>query len=152
MEVKCGEGSVVVGDGNGYSDECCNNGGWGWGWGGVGGGLVGGGFGGGGVCVWEKMNERKGDMEKVECSVEEGKGGIQKEICDGGGGVSCEVGGVCREVEGVGKEVVKNGFGSEGGVCDVGYKSNCDMGDCGDEMGGGLNGVMEGVWEMEDEE
>ena len=26
------------------------------------------------------------------------------------------------------------------------------MGDCGDEMGGGLNGVMDGVWEMEDEE
>ena len=26
------------------------------------------------------------------------------------------------------------------------------MGDCGEEMGGGLKGVMDGVWEMEEEE
>lgn len=44
MEVKSGEGTVVVADRNRYSDECCNNRGWGSGWGAVGGALVGGGF------------------------------------------------------------------------------------------------------------
>ena len=29
MEVKSGEGTVVVADRNRYSDECCNNRGWG---------------------------------------------------------------------------------------------------------------------------
>lgn len=43
MEVKSGEGTVVVADRNRYSDECCNNRGWGSGWGAVGGALVGGG-------------------------------------------------------------------------------------------------------------
>lgn len=28
MEVKSGEGTVVVADRNRYSDECCNNRGW----------------------------------------------------------------------------------------------------------------------------
>lgn len=42
MEVKSGEGTVVVADRNRYSDECCNNRGWGSGWGAVGGALVGG--------------------------------------------------------------------------------------------------------------
>lgn len=45
MEVKSGEDTVVVADHNRYSDECCNNRGWGSGWGAVGGALVGGGFG-----------------------------------------------------------------------------------------------------------
>lgn len=45
MEVKSGEGTVVVADRNRYNDECCNNRGWGSGWGAVGGALVGGGFG-----------------------------------------------------------------------------------------------------------
>lgn len=45
MEVKSGEGTVVVADRNRYSDECCNNRGWGSGCGAVGGALVGGGFG-----------------------------------------------------------------------------------------------------------
>lgn len=40
MEVKSGEGTVVVADHNRYSDECCNNRGWGSGWGAVGGALV----------------------------------------------------------------------------------------------------------------
>lgn len=44
MEVKSGEGTAVVADRNRYSDECCNNRGWGSGWGAVGGALVGGGF------------------------------------------------------------------------------------------------------------
>lgn len=29
MEVKSGEGTVVVADRNRYNDECCNNRGWG---------------------------------------------------------------------------------------------------------------------------
>lgn len=37
MEIKSGEGTVVVADRNRYSDECCNNRGWGSGWGAVGG-------------------------------------------------------------------------------------------------------------------
>lgn len=46
MELKSGEGTVVVAD----RDRCCNDGcnrnsGWGSGWGAVGGALVGGGFG-----------------------------------------------------------------------------------------------------------
>lgn len=45
MEVKSGEGTLVVADRNRYNDECCNNRGWGSGWGAVGGALVGGGFG-----------------------------------------------------------------------------------------------------------
>lgn len=32
MEVKSGEGTVVVADRNRYSDECCNNRGWGSSW------------------------------------------------------------------------------------------------------------------------
>ena len=36
MEVKSGEGTVVVADRNRYNDECCNNHGWGSGWGAVG--------------------------------------------------------------------------------------------------------------------
>lgn len=44
MEVKSGEGTVVVADRNRYSDECCNNRGWGSGWGAVGGALIGGGI------------------------------------------------------------------------------------------------------------
>lgn len=39
MEVKSGEGTVVVADRNRYSDGCCNNHGWGSGWGAVGGAL-----------------------------------------------------------------------------------------------------------------
>lgn len=41
MEVKSDEGTVVVADRNRYSDECCNNRGWGSGWSAVGGALVG---------------------------------------------------------------------------------------------------------------
>ena len=36
MEVKSGEGTVVVADRNRYSDECCNNRGWDSGWGAAG--------------------------------------------------------------------------------------------------------------------
>lgn len=52
MELKSGEGTVVVAD----RDRCCNdscnrNSGWGSGWGAVGGALVGGGFGAAAVSV-----------------------------------------------------------------------------------------------------
>ena len=59
MEVKSGEGTVVVADRNRYSDECCNNRGWGSGWGAVGGALVGGGFGAAAVSVWDKSMTQK---------------------------------------------------------------------------------------------
>lgn len=64
MEVKSGEGTVVVADRNRYSDGCCNNHGWGSGWGAVGGALVGGGFGAAAVSVWDKIN----DLGLLQCS------------------------------------------------------------------------------------
>lgn len=73
MEVKSGEGTVVVADRNRYSDECCNNRGWGSGWGAVGGALVGGGFGAAAVSVWDKINDTKADIQKVESTVQEAK-------------------------------------------------------------------------------
>jgi hypothetical protein len=80
MEVKSGEGTVVVADRNRYSDECCNNRGWGSGWGAVGGALVGGGFGAAAVSVWDKINDTKADIQKVESTVQEAKAGIYQEI------------------------------------------------------------------------
>lgn len=82
MEVKSGEGTVVVADHNRYSDECCNNRGWGSGWGAVGGALVGGGFGAAAVSVWDKINDTKADIQKVESTVQEAKAGIYKDISD----------------------------------------------------------------------
>lgn len=70
MEVKSGEGTVVVADRNRYNDECCNNHGWGSGWGAVGGALVGGGFGAAAVSVWDKINDTKADIQKVESTVQ----------------------------------------------------------------------------------
>lgn len=59
MELKSGEGTVVVAD----RDRCCNDGcccnrnsGWGSGWGAVGGALVGGGF---GAAATSRMANRK---------------------------------------------------------------------------------------------
>ena len=75
MEVKSGEGTVVVADRNRYSDECCNNRGWSSGWGAVGGALVGGGFGAAAVSVWDKINDTKADIQKVESTVQEAKAG-----------------------------------------------------------------------------
>ena len=108
MEVKSGEGTVVVADRNRYSDECCNNRGWGSGWGAVGGALVGGGFGAAAVSVWDKINDTKADIQKVESTVQEAKAGIYKDISDAARGVTSEVAGVSRQVEGVGKEVLNN--------------------------------------------
>lgn len=64
MEVKSGEGTVVVADRNRYSDECCNNRGWGSGWDAVGGALVGGGFGAAAVSVWDKINDTKAELTR----------------------------------------------------------------------------------------
>lgn len=104
MEVKSGEGTVVVADHNRYSDECCNNRGWGSGWGAVGGALVGGGFGAAAVSVWDKINDTKADIQKVESTVQEAKAGIYKDISDAARGVTSEVAGVSRQVEGVVRE------------------------------------------------
>lgn len=69
MEVKSGEGTVVVADRNRYSDECCNNRGWGSGWGAVGGALVGGGFGAAAVSVWDKsMTQKLISKSGIYCS------------------------------------------------------------------------------------
>lgn len=95
MEVKSGEGPVVVADRNRYSDECCNNRGWGSGWGAVGGALVGGGFGAAAVSVWDKINDTKADIQKVESTVQEAKAGIYKDISDAARGVK----GLVRESE-----------------------------------------------------
>lgn len=96
MEVKSGEGTVVVADRNRYNDECCNNRGWGSGWGAVGGALVGGGFGAAAVSVWDKINDTKADIQKVESTVQEAKAGIYKDISDAARGV---VKGLVRESE-----------------------------------------------------
>lgn len=95
MEVKSGEGTVVVADRNRYSDECCNNRGWGSGWGAVGGALVGGGFGAAAVSVWDKINDTKADIQKVESTVQEAKAGIYKDISD----AAREIKGLVRESE-----------------------------------------------------
>lgn len=59
-----------------------NNRGWGSGWGAVGGALVGGGFGAAAVSVWDKINDTKADIQKVESTVQEAKAGIYKDISD----------------------------------------------------------------------
>lgn len=68
MELKSGEGTVVVADRNRCcNDGCCCNGrnsGWGSGWDAVGGALVGGGFGAAAVSVWDKINDTKADIQK----------------------------------------------------------------------------------------
>lgn len=80
--MKSGEGTVVVADRNRYSDGCCNNHGWSSGWSAVGGALVGGGFGAAAVSVWDKINDTKADIQKVESTVQEAKAGIYKDISD----------------------------------------------------------------------
>ena len=70
----------------------------------VGGALVGGGFGAAAVSVWDKINDTKADIQKVESTVQEAKAGIYKDISDAARGVTSEVAGVSRQVEGVGKK------------------------------------------------
>lgn len=84
VEVKgAGDGVVIAdrgcNDGCGYRDHS----GWGSGWGAVGGALVGGGFGAAAVSVWDKINDTKADIQKVEATVQEVKSdlALQLERC-----------------------------------------------------------------------
>ena len=150
VEVKgAGDGVVIAdrgcNDGCGYRDHS----GWGSGWGAVGGALVGGGFGAAAVSVWDKINDTKADIQKVESTVQEAKAGIYKDISDAARGVTQEIGGVAKDVAGVGKEILNNRFTTERGLCDLGYKTNSDIRDSRDQMGAGFNRVMDRLCHME---
>lgn len=98
VEVKSGGEGVIVAD-RGCNDGCCcnkHNSGWGSGWGAVGGALVGGGFGAAAVSVWDKINDTKADIQKVESTVQEAKAGIYKDISDAARGVTQEISGVAK--------------------------------------------------------
>lgn len=150
VEVKgAGDGVVIAdrgcNDGCGYRDHS----GWGSGWGAVGGALVGGGFGAAAVSVWDKINDTKADIQKVESTVQEAKAGIYKDISDAARGVTQEIGGVAKDVAGVGREILNNRFTTERGLCDLGYKTNSDIRDSRDQMGAGFNRVMDRLCNME---
>ena len=81
VEVKGAGDGVVIAD-RGCNDCYNRNSGWGSGWGAVGGALVGGGFGAAAVSVWDKINDTKADIQKVESTVQEAKAGIYKDISD----------------------------------------------------------------------
>lgn len=101
VEVKSGGEGVIVAD-HGCNDGCCCNGrnsGWGSGWGAVGGALVGGGFGAAAVSVWDKINDTKADIQKVESTVQEAKAGIYKDISDAARGVTQEIARLNRVVD-----------------------------------------------------
>lgn len=83
VEVKgAGDGVVIADRGCNHCNYGRNNSGWGSGWGAVGGALVGGGFGAAAVSVWDKINDTKADIQKVESTVQEAKAGIYKDISD----------------------------------------------------------------------
>lgn len=67
----------------------------------MGGALVGGGFGAAAVSVWDKINDTKADIQKVESTVQEAKAGIYKDISDAARGVTQEIGGVAKDVAAV---------------------------------------------------
>lgn len=153
MDKSGGEG-VIVAD-RGCNEGCCCNGrnsGWGSGWGAVGGALVGGGFGAAAVSVWDKINDTKADIQKVESTVQEAKAGIYKDISDAARGVTQEISGVAKDVAGVGREILNNRFTTERGLCDLGYKTNSDIRDSRDQMGAGFNRVMDRLCQMEHEQ
>lgn len=154
VEVKSGGEGVIVAD-RGCNDGCCcnkHNSGWGSGWGAVGGALVGGGFGAAAVSVWDKINDTKADIQKVESTVQEAKAGIYKDISDAARGVTQEISGVAKDVAGVGREILNNRFTTERGLCDLGYKTNSDIRDSRDQMGAGFNRVMDRLCQMEHEQ
>lgn len=154
VEVKSGGEGVIVAD-RGCNDGCCCNGrnsGWGSCWGAVGGALVGGGFGAAAVSVWDKINDTKTDIQKVESTVQEAKAGIYKDISDAARGVTQEISGVAKDVAGVGREILNNRFTTERGLCDLGYKTNSDIRDSRDQMGAGFNRVMDRLCQMEHEQ
>lgn len=102
MEVKSGEGTVVVADRNRYSDGCCNNHGWGSGWGAVGGALVGGGFGAAAVSVWDKINDTKADIRDSRDQMREEFNRVMDRLCQMEHQQStccCEIKGLVREFE-----------------------------------------------------
>lgn len=154
VEVKSGGEGVIVAD-RGCNDGCCcnkHNSGWGSGWGAVGGALVGGGFGAAAVSVWDKINDTKADIQKVESTVQEAKAGIYKDISDAARGVTQEISGVAKDVAGVGREILNNRFTTERGLCDLGYKTNSDIRDSRDQMGAGFNRVMDRLCQIEHEQ
>lgn len=148
VEVKAAGDGVVIAD-RGCNDCYNRNSGWGSGWGAVGGALVGGGFGAAAVSVWDKINDTKADIQKVEATVQEAKAGIYKDISDAARGVTQEVKGVAKDVAGVGREILNNRFTTERGLCDLGYKTNSDIRDSRDQMGAGFNRVMDRLCHME---
>ena len=48
------------------------------------------------VSVWDKINDTKADIQKVESTVQEAKAGIYKDISDAARGVTSEVAGSRR--------------------------------------------------------
>ena len=102
VEVKgAGDGVVIADRGCNDCNYGRNNSGWGSGWGAVGGALVGGGFGAAAVSVWDKINDTKADIQKVESTVQEAKAGIYKDISDAARGVTQEISGVAKDVAAV---------------------------------------------------
>lgn len=84
VEVKgAGDGVVIAERGCNDGCGCRDHSGWGSGWGAVGGALVGGGFGAAAVSVWDKINDTKADIQKVESTVQEVKSdlALQLERC-----------------------------------------------------------------------
>lgn len=151
VEVKgAGDGVVIADRGCNDCNYGRNNSGWGSGWGAVGGALVGGGFGAAAVSVWDKINDTKADIQKVESTVQEAKAG--KDISDAARGVTQEISGVAKDVAGVGREILNNRFTTERGLCDLGYKTNSDIRDSRDQMGAGFNRVMDRLCNMEHEQ
>lgn len=144
VEVKGAGDGVVIAD-RGCNDCYNRNSGWGSGWGAVGGG----GFGAAAVSVWDKINDTKADIQKVESTVQEAKAGIYKDISDAARGVTQEISGVAKDVAGVGREILNNRFTTERGLCDLGYKTNSDIRDSRDQMGAGFNRVMDRLCNME---
>lgn len=87
VEVKgAGDGVVITDRGCNDCNYDRNNSGWGSGW-----GAVGGGFGAAAVSVWDKINDTKADIQKVESTVQEAKAGIYKDISDAARGVTQEI-------------------------------------------------------------
>lgn len=148
VEVKgAGDGVVITDRGCNDCNYGRNNSGWGSGW-----GAVGGGFGAAAVSVWDKINDTKADIQKVESTVQEAKAGIYKDISDAARGVTQEISGVAKDVAGVGREILNNRFTTERGLCDLGYKTNSDIRNSRDQMGAGFNRVMDRLCNMEHEQ
>lgn len=92
--------------------------------------VKGAGFGAAAVSVWDKINDTKADIQKVESTVQEAKAGIYKDISDAARGVTQEISGVAKDVAGVGREILNNRYSR-------------------DQMGAGFNRVMDRLCNME---